>query len=76
MGTRVEVTPTPDNEGALQESRAQLARASSGPETTTTARAASEAYQAQASAMENLAQQQRGNGTPAGQGSQGVNILA
>jgi len=76
VGTRVAVTPTPDSEGALAESRAQLVRASSGPETTTTARAASEAYQAQASAMENLSQQQRGNGTPAGSGSPGVNILA
>lgn len=76
VGTRIPVAASPDTEGTLRESRAQLARASSGQGSTATARAASEAYQAQASALENLAQQQRGNGTQAGSGSQGVNILA
>ncbi|HTZ51452.1 MAG TPA: hypothetical protein VMF68_07330 [Spirochaetia bacterium] len=76
VGTRSPVAATPDTEGSLRESQAQLARASEGPQTTSTARAVSEAYQAQASAMQNLSQQQRGNGTEAGQGSQGVNILA
>jgi len=75
-GTRTPVAAAPDTEGSLRESQAQLARASEGPQTTSTARAASEAYQAQASAMQTLAQEQRGNGTEAGQGSQGVNILA
>ena len=76
VGTRTQVAATPDTEGALRESQAQLARVSEGPQTTSTARAASEAYQAQASAMENLSQQQRGNGSEAGQGSQSINILA
>jgi len=75
-GTRTQIAAEPDTEGALRESQAQLARASEAPQNTSTARAASEAYQAQASAMANLTQQQRGNGTEAGQGSQGVNILA
>ncbi len=76
VGTRVQVAATPDSEGALRESQAQLARASSGPQTNAAANEASQAYQVQASAMQNLAQQQRGNGTEAGQGSQGINILA
>jgi len=75
-GTRVQVVASPDSEGLLRESALQLARSSSGPESTAAARSASEAYQAQAAAMQNLAQQQRGNGTQAGSGSQGVNILA
>jgi hypothetical protein len=76
VGTRIQVAASADTEGTLRESQAQLARTSSGQESSTSARAASEAYQAQASAMENLAQQQRGNGTQAGSGSQGINILA
>jgi len=73
-GTRVQVVASPDNEGSLRESQLQLARSSS--ESTAAARSASDAYQAQAAAMQSLAQQQRGNGTQAGSGSQGVNILA
>jgi len=69
-GTRAQIVASADSEGSLREAHAQLARASSGPESTASARTASEAYQTQASAMENLAQQQRGNG------SQGVNIMA
>jgi len=75
-GTRVQVVASPDSEGSLRESQLQLARSSSGPESSASARTASEAYQAQAAAMENLAQQQRGNGTQAGSGSQGLNVLA
>ncbi len=75
-GTRVQVVASPDSEGSLRESQLQLARSSSAPESTAAARAASEAYQAQASARESLSQQQRGNGTQAGSGSQGLNILA
>jgi hypothetical protein len=75
-GTRMQVAASPDTEGSLRESQLQLARSSSGPESTAAARSASEAYQAQSSAMQDLAQQQRGNGTQAGSGSQGINILA
>jgi hypothetical protein len=65
VGTRVNVTPVPgDAEATLRNSTAQISRAYSGGEPTpANTRAASEAYRTEASARDELAQQQQGNGT-------------
>jgi hypothetical protein len=61
-GTRVPVVATPDSEAVLQQSSAEIARASSAPDTSAALRSASEAYQSQATAREDIARQQQGNG--------------
>ncbi|HET6452003.1 MAG TPA: hypothetical protein VFI08_11865 [Spirochaetia bacterium] len=61
-GTRVPVAASPDTETTLQQSSAEIARASSAPDTGAAQRAASEAYQVQASAQQDSARQQQGNG--------------
>jgi hypothetical protein len=60
--TRVQIVATPDTEGTLREAQSQIARASSGPDSSAALRQASEAYQSQAMARQNLAQQQQDNG--------------
>ena len=69
-GTRVPVVATPDTEGSIREASSQIARASSGPESSAALRNASEAYQSQASARETIARQQQNNGATS------INILA
>ena len=61
-GTRVQVVATPDTEGSLREASSQIARASSGPESSAAQRNASEAYQTEASARDTMARQQQNNG--------------
>ncbi len=61
-GTRVQVVATPDTEGSLREASSQIARASSGPESSAALRNAAEAYQNEASARGDIAQQQQNNG--------------
>jgi hypothetical protein len=61
-GTRAEVVATPDTEGTLREASSQIARASSGPESSTALRSASEAYQSEAAARDTIARQQQNNG--------------
>jgi hypothetical protein len=65
VGTRVNVTPVSrDAEASLQNAASQVSRAYSGGEPTPAdRRAASEAYRVQASARDQLAGQQQGNGT-------------
>jgi NADH dehydrogenase/NADH:ubiquinone oxidoreductase subunit G len=65
VGTRENVTPVArDAETTLQNSVSQISRAYAGGETTPAdTRAASEAYRAEASARDQLAAQQQGNGT-------------
>jgi hypothetical protein len=69
-GTRVPVVATPDTETALQQSSAEIVRASNGPDSGAAARAASEAYQSQATAREDMARQQQGNGAT------GIDVMA
>lgn len=69
-GARVQVVAAPDTEGSLREAERQIARASSTPDSSAALRRASEAYQSQAAARENLAQQQRSGG------AQSINIMA
>jgi hypothetical protein len=61
-GTRVQVVATPDTEGSLREASSQIARASSGPESSAALRNAAEAYQNEASARGDIAKQQQNNG--------------
>ena len=61
-GTRMPVVATPDTEAALQQSSAEIVRASNEPDSNAALRTASEAYQSQATAREDLARQQQGNG--------------
>ena len=65
VGTRENVTPVArDTETTLQNSASQISRAYAGGEPTPAdTRAASEAYRAEASARDQLAAQQQGNGT-------------
>jgi hypothetical protein len=65
VGTRVNVTPVSrEAEVSLQNAAAQISQAYSGGEPTPgDRRAASEAYRAEASARDQLAGQQQGNGT-------------
>lgn len=65
VGTRENVSPVAqDTETTLQNSTAQISRAYAGGEPTPSdTRAASEAYRAEASAQDQLAGQQQGNGT-------------
>lgn len=69
-GTRVPVAATPDTETSLRESSSEIARASNGPDTSAALRNASEAYQSQAAARDDLARQQQGNGAT------GVDVMA
>lgn len=69
-GTRVPVVATPDTEGSLREASSQIARASSGSESSAALRNASEAYQTEASARDALAKQQQNNGATS------INVLA
>jgi hypothetical protein len=64
VGSRVSVTPTSGNaESQLQNSNTQIAQAySGGSPSPADMRAASEAYQREAGAVTDLAQQQQGNG--------------
>jgi hypothetical protein len=69
VGTRLQITPSPnDAEASLQSSASQIARLQSGPEQQNV-RAASEAYQSQASAQTQITQSEKGNG------SQSVNVM-
>ena len=61
-GTIVQVPASPDAETTLRQSSAEIARASSGQDTGAAQRTASEAYQAQANAQQDIARQQQGNG--------------
>jgi hypothetical protein len=70
VGTRVPVVATPDSEGSLREAASQLARASSGPDSSIALRDASQAYQSEASARDAIAQQQQNNGV------MNVNVMA
>ena len=65
VGARENVSPVAqDTETTLQNSAAQISRAYAGGEPTPAdTRAASEAYRTQASAQDQLAKQQQGNGT-------------
>ena len=65
VGTRENVSPVAqDAETTLQSSAAQISRAYAGGEPTPAdTRAASEAYRTEASAQDQLANQQQGNGT-------------
>ena len=65
VGNRENVVAVPsDVEGSLQRASAQISRAYSSSEPSAAElRAASEAYQAEATARDNLARQQQGNGT-------------
>jgi len=65
VGTRENVSPVArDTETTLQNSSAQISRAYAGGEPTPSdTRAASEAYRTEASAQDQLAVQQQGNGT-------------
>lgn len=69
-GTRVQVAASPDVEGSLREAASQIARASSGPDSSAALRNASEAYQSQANARDTIAQQQKNNGATS------VNVMA
>ncbi|MGA2381768.1 MAG: hypothetical protein ABSG85_20915 [Spirochaetia bacterium] len=69
-GTRVQVAASPDAEGSLREAASQIARASSGPDSSAALRNASEAYQSEANARETIAQQQQNNGATS------VNVMA
>jgi len=69
-GTRVQVVATTDTEGSLREASSQIARASSGPESSAALRNASEAYQNEASARDEIAKQQQNNGATS------INVLA
>jgi hypothetical protein len=62
VGTRVPVVATADTEGSLREASSQIARASSGPESSAALRNASEAYQGEAAARDAVAKQQQNNG--------------
>jgi hypothetical protein len=62
-GTRVPVVANPDAEGSLREASSQIARASSGPESSAALRNASEAYQSEAAARDTIARQQQNNGS-------------
>jgi hypothetical protein len=69
-GTRVQVVATADTEGSLREASSQIARASSGPESSAALRNASEAYQSEATARDTIARQQQNNGAT------GIDIMA
>ncbi|HEY9595208.1 MAG TPA: hypothetical protein VHE79_12060 [Spirochaetia bacterium] len=69
VGTRTTVQSSPDTETTLRQSSAEIVRAENAG-STASARQASEAYQAEASARTDMAQQQQANG------SQSVNVLA
>ena len=69
VGTRTTVQSSPDTETTLRQSSAEIARAENAG-STANVRQASEAYQAEASARTDMAQQQQANG------SQSVNVLA
>jgi hypothetical protein len=62
VGTRVQIVTSPDIEGSLREAASQIARASSGADSSAALRNASEAYQSQGSARDAIAQQQQNNG--------------
>jgi hypothetical protein len=64
VGTRMDVTPAAnDAEGSIREANAQISRATqTGSQTPVDMRAASQAYGAEASARDEIAQQQQGNG--------------
>ena len=64
VGTRENVSPVAqDTETTLQNSASQISRAYAGNPTPSDTRAASEAYRTEASAQDQLAVQQQGNGT-------------
>jgi hypothetical protein len=65
VGTQVNVTPVAnDAEGSLREASAQISRASqAAAQTPVDQRTASQAYNAEAGARDELAKQQQGNGT-------------
>jgi hypothetical protein len=64
VGTRENVTPVArDAETSRQNASSEISRAYSGEPTPADRRAASEAYRIEASAQDQLAAQQRGNGT-------------
>ena len=64
VGTRMDVTPAAnDAEGSIREANAQISRATqTGSQTPVDMRAASQAYGAEASARDEIARQQQGNG--------------
>jgi hypothetical protein len=64
VGTQVNVSPVAnDAEGSLREASAQISRASQPAQTPLDMRAASQAYNAEAGARDELARQQQGNGS-------------
>jgi hypothetical protein len=69
-GTRVQVVATPDVEGSLREAASQIARASSGPDSSAALRNASEAYQSVANARDAIARQEQNNGV------RGIDVMA
>lgn len=69
-GTRVPVVATADTEGTLREASSQIARASSGPDSSAALRNASEAYQSEASAREAVLKQRQSPGAT------GIDIMA
>lgn len=72
VGTRENIVAAPsDTEGSLREAASQIAQLSTSDETTSTQiRIASAAYQAEASARSDIAQQREGNG------ARSVDVLA
>jgi hypothetical protein len=69
-GTRVQVAASPDTEGSLREAASQIARASSGPDSSAALRNASDAYQSEANARDTIARQQQNNGAAS------INVMA
>ncbi len=70
VGTRLQVTPAPnDAQASLQASASQIARLQGAPEQQN-AQAASNAYQTQAAALSQITQQQQA------QGAQSINLMA
>jgi hypothetical protein len=65
VGTRMNVSPvTNDAEGSLREASAQISRATqAGSQTPADMRAASQAYNAEAGARDEIARQRQGNGS-------------
>ncbi len=70
VGTRLEVTPTPnDAQASLQASASQIARLQTSPEQQNP-QAVSNAYQSQAAAQSQISQQQQA------EGAQSINVMA